>query len=222
MADRPSASAPAGRVKSPGPCVWPRVPDEVATLSTLATQAAGGQSFEPVKVSNTGLYVVAGDFHGATALAGGGNWYPIFAGDILPAGVALASDASDPFGGRLSLRWYVCESQQDLQEIYKIAELVSHGAATGSASSSLPNRCTPARATVAAGVISHTWTQSGFLFALLLMGPGNTGTINIGTTFGPLSAKDSIEDMVGTSATGFTGTGTVNGDTIEILEFGRV
>lgn len=82
-----------------------------------------------------------------------------------------------------------------------------------------PNRSSFARPTVAGGVITHVWTQAGFIFATLHALPGNAGNVSIGGSF-VLAPGDTLNEFV-QSATGFTATGT-NGDIVDVIEFGRV
>lgn len=83
----------------------------------------------------------------------------------------------------------------------------------------MPNRSLATRATVAGGVIAHSWTQAGFLYATLHALPGNAASIILDGSF-VIAPNDVLNEHVDT-ATGFSATGT-NGDIIDIIEYGRV
>lgn len=217
MADRPQG----GRVdRAPEPArgrlPWPRTPDQVATFTTLT--ANNGQNVEPVGCNPRGLYIVAGTFDGAQALGAANNWFDIFPGDVLPPGVALRDGGS--FSGRLSMRWYVAENDNDLDELMKIAQLLRGGGSSGASAAQVrPNRSSPQRTAVGGGGTgTHTWTIAGFMFATIIADADNAAVLTYGSVeFPPGSAEN---EFVGDSATGFSFAGTP-GDAFEIIEYGR-
>lgn len=225
MADRPTSSDRAPGVKSPGARrPWPRTPDEVVTFTTAALPTTG-VNVEP-KCSNFGMYVVAGNTVGVEALGPAGNFYDIFAGDVLPPGVQVRSDGT--YTGGMQMRWYIAVSDEDLEEISQIAQLVARGSLSNLSSSvigALPNRNVGARITVPGGGADDvSWAAAGFQYGTISNVAGNTTPFLIGTP--ALGVWQTI--LVGAAFDGFVGNGTqwryasaTPGDIIEVTEWGR-
>ena len=93
------------------------------------------------------------------------------------------------------------------------------GTGSSSGTASLPNRSTTTRETVAGGVISHAWTQAGFLFATVKALKANAANIVVGGSFA--IEPGAAENNFVSTATGFSATGT-DGDILDIIEYGRV